>query len=337
MLLENFNFALPKDLIANAPVEPRDYAELLSYNRQKDQATWGHFFDLPNYLNENDLLVFNNSKVIPARLIFELNGKMVEIFLLEKVGLNWKALVRPGKRFLVGSEINLHGVNMKVMAIDADGLRHFRISADESNLAEFLDKFGEMPVPPYITQRNYHAADYNTVYSTKNGSVAAPTAGLHFTNQLLSRLQDRGVSMEFVTLHVGLGTFLPVKAADSRFHKMHEEKYEIDYRSADRLNRHIANGKRIIAVGTTSVRVLEDNFGKFGEIRGGKFSTNIFIKPGYDWKVINGLITNFHLPKSTLLMLVAALIGKEKLLELYQQAINRKMRFFSFGDGMLIL
>jgi len=196
---------------------------------------------------------------------------------------------------------------------------------------------GEMPVPPYIESGKFEAEDYNTVYSAKKGSVAAPTAGLHFTDELMARLRSKGVKMEFVTLHVGLGTFLPVKSRDSRWHKMHEEKYEIDYQTAKRLNEYKASGKRIIAIGTTSVRVLEDNFGKFRLIEAGEYSTDIFIKPGYQWKMVEGLITNFHLPKSTLLMLVSALVGREKLLDLYRLAINRRMRFFSFGDGMLIL
>jgi S-adenosylmethionine:tRNA ribosyltransferase-isomerase len=337
MLIDQFDFDLPKKLIAQKPVSPRDYARMLVYNRDKQELEFGHFFDLPNYLGENDVLVFNNSKVIPARLVFRRDNKELEIFLLEKVDGLWKALIRPGKVFTVGQKVVFENVEFEVMAIDDNGFRYLKIALNDQELQEFLVKYGQMPIPPYIGGNKYEEADYNTVYSARLGSVAAPTAGLHFTDQLLARLRAKGVQIEFVTLHVGLGTFLPVKVRDTKFHKMHREKYEIGFQTAKNLNKSIKEGKRIIAVGTTSVRVLEDNFGRYGGIIPGSFETNILIEPGYKWKVIRALITNFHLPKSTLLLLVSAFMGKEKALELYEKAVIRGLKFFSFGDGMLIL
>jgi len=337
MLIDQFDFDLPKKLIAQKPTSPRDYARMLIYRRDNSEVEFGHFFDLPNYLGENDVLVFNNSKVIPARLVFKRDNKELEIFLLEKVDGLWKALIRPGKVFSVGQKVLFEKVEFEVMGIDENGFRYLKIALDDQELQEFLVKYGQMPIPPYIGENKYQDADYNTVYSAKLGSVAAPTAGLHFTDQLLARLRAKGVQIEFVTLHVGLGTFLPVKVRDTKLHKMHSEKYEIDFQTAKNLNNSIKDGKRIIAVGTTSVRVLEDNFGKHGEIVSGGFETNILIEPGYKWKLVRALITNFHLPKSTLLLLVSAFVGKDKALELYKKAVISGMKFFSFGDGMLIL
>lgn len=337
MLIDQFDFDLPKGLIAQKPANPRDYARLQVYKRDDNSLIWGHFFDLPNYLGMNDVLVFNNSKVIPARIIFEKDGKKNEIFLLEKVDGLWKALIRPGKKFLIGDILSINRAKFEVKRIDENGFRYLKVNLNDSELNDFLRSHGQMPVPPYIGGQGYQEEDYNTVYSKKTGSVAAPTAGLHFTDQLLNRLRAKGVKLEFVTLHVGLGTFLPVKVKDTRLHQMHEEKYEIDWMTARRLNRYLEEGKRIIAVGTTTVRVLEDNFSRFAKIKPGNFSTKILIEPGYKWKVVRAIITNFHLPKSTLLLLVAAFIGKERALELYQKAIVRGYKFYSFGDGMLLI
>lgn len=337
MLLDKFDFDLPKELIAHSPVFPRDHARMLVYKRADESVELGHFFDLPNYLKEGDVVVFNNSKVVPARLCFQVEGKEFEIFLLEEVDGFWKSLIRPGKAFLTGKVVKFKEASFEVKKIDEDGFRYLECNLGGQDLSDFLEKWGQMPVPPYIHGSDYNQEDYNTVYSNKKGSVAAPTAGLHFTDELLSRLKAKGIQIEFVTLHVGLGTFLPVKVKDSRFHKMHMEKYAIDYQTAKRLNKYKAEGRRIVAVGTTSVRVLEDNFGRFREIRAGRFSTDIFIKPGYKFGFVDALITNFHLPKSTLLMLVASLVGRERVLDLYRLAVIREMRFYSFGDGMLII
>lgn len=337
MQIDQFDFDLPKDLIANSPVEPRDYARLLVYNRALEQVEYGHFFDLPNYLGAGDVLIFNNSRVIPSRLVFEMKGKEVEVFFLEFDDGIWKAFVKPGKRFRVGVVVQVDRARLEVVGIDKDGFRLIRSNLNHDEMLELFEGHGSMPVPPYIEGNKFQKSDYNTVFSTKCGSVAAPTAGLHFTDQLLARLREKGVRIEFITLHVGLGTFLPIKVKDSRFHKMHEETYEIDYQTAKRLNSYKREGRRIVAVGTTAVRALESNITKFGEIKSGLFSTKIFIEPGYTWLFVNALITNFHLPKSTLLMLVSAMLGQRTALSLYQMAIARKFRFYSFGDGMMIV
>jgi S-adenosylmethionine:tRNA ribosyltransferase-isomerase len=336
MLVDKFDYDLPKKFIADSPVTPRDYARLLVYDKDTGQVETARFFNLPEYLTSNDVLIFNNSKVIPARLIFSTQDKQNEIFFLEQIQGLWKCLIKPGKRFKTGTIINVHKVRFEVKHVDKDGFRYLDSSLNRASLLKFLKNYGVMPVPPYISGSKYRQEDYNTVYSKPEGSVAAPTAGLHFTDQLMARIKARGTAVEFVTLHVGLGTFLPFKVKDSRDHKMHEENYNIDYLTAVRLNNYLKQGKRLIAVGTTSVRVLEDNFARFGKFKDGQFSTRIFIRPGYKWSVIDTLITNFHLPKSTLIMLVSALIGRTTTLKLYEYAKKLHFRFFSFGDGMLI-
>ncbi len=337
MLVNKFDYELPKKLIADSPAEPRDQAKLLIFNKDTEQTELAHFFDLPKYLDSNDVLIFNNSKVIPARLIFTDQGKKNEILFLEQLHDVWKCLVKPGKRFKAGNTFKFNSAVFQVKSVDKDGFRFMETNLNRDELLKFLRNYGEMPVPPYISGKNYRQEDYNTVFSHTEGSVAAPTAGLHFTTQLIERIRSKGVKMEFVTLHVGLGTFLPFKTKDSREHKMHEESYELDYFTAERLNNYKSQGKRFIVVGTTTVRVLEDNMGKFGRFVPGRYSTRIFIKPGYQWKAVDSLITNFHLPKSTLLMLVSALIGHSKTIRLYEYAKKLRMRFYSFGDGMLII
>ncbi len=337
MLVNDFDFDLPKKLIANKPVDPRDYAKLLVYNRNDYTIKYDKFFNLDKYLSENDVLIFNNSKVLPARIVFPFKNSFAELLLLEFENGLWKALVKPGKKFKIGEIIECYDIKFIVKGIIQNGIRLLDTQANYQDVLNLMLKNGEMPIPPYISGKDFINEDYNTVYAKYLGSVAAPTAGLHFTNSLINKLQSKGICIEFVTLHVGLGTFLPIKTEDTKFHIMHSENYFIDYFTADRLNKYKKSGKNLISVGTTSARVLEDNFAKFGKFQEGNFSTNIFIEPGYQWKAVNSLITNFHLPKSTLLMLVASLIGKDNLLKVYKNAIKNELRFFSFGDGMLIL
>lgn len=337
MLVNKFDFNLPKKLIANKPADPRDYAKLLIYNRKDSIIKYDRFFNLDKYLSDNDVLIFNNSKVLPARIIFPFKNAFAEILLLEfKNGL-WKALVKPGKKFQIGEIIDCYNIRFIVKGIIKNGIRLLDTQSNYQDVLNLMFSNGEMPIPPYISGHNFIDEDYNTVYAKYLGSVAAPTAGLHFTNSLINKLLCKGICIEFVTLHVGLGTFLPVKTEDTKFHTMHSENYFIDYFTAKRLNKYKSAGKNLISVGTTSTRVLEDNFARFKKFQEGNFSTNIFIEPGYQWKAVNSLITNFHLPKSTLLMLVASLIGKDNLMKVYKDAIRNELRFFSFGDGMLIL
>lgn len=338
MRVDLFDYDLPGKLIANSPANPRDSARLMVMAKNGGDPKDFHFFDLPNLLKEGDILVFNKSKVIPARLLFDLKGREIEVFLVKKVGGGiWKCLVRPGKLFREGAEVDFGEIKVRVVGVDSDGLREINFGLEERDFSDFLRRRGRLPVPPYIKGGNYRSEDYNTVFAEKEGSVAAPTAGLHFTKELLARLFGKGIALEYITLQVGLGTFLPMKSDHTEQHKMHSENYQIDFPTAQRLNAYKAEGRRIIAVGTTSVRVLEDNFGRFGKIIAGEFQTNIFIKPGYQWKIVDGLITNFHLPKSTLLMLVGAFAGRERILKCYETAIRKGYKFYSFGDGMLLI
>lgn len=335
MRISDFSYYLPKELIAQKPAIPRDYARLLTYDRQRDDYSDAHFFDLVNMLNSNDVLVFNNSKVSPVRFLFGDNNNK-EVFFLSKVDGLWKVMVRPGRFFVLGKTIKVDALHMEVKKIDEHGYRFIKVNLSDSDLALFLNKHGALPLPPYIDSKDIKKDDYNTVFAKEAGSVATPTAGLHFNKSLLSKLTAKGVKIEFITLEVGLGTFLPVKTHMVEDHKMHEESYNIDYYTAKRLNKYKKENRRIIAVGTTSVRTLEDNFSKYKGIRAGRFQTNIFIRPGYKWGFIDAIITNFHLPESTLLILVSAFIGKEKALWLYKRAVSRRYRFFSFGDGMFL-
>lgn len=337
MSLNEFDFVLPRKSIAQYPVSPRDYAKLLYYSKSQKSLEYGHFFDLPRHLGPGDVLVLNNTKVVPARICFSEDGRQHELLILSSQKNSCNCLVWPGKKFRIGDVHDVYGAKITVLGIRPDGTRDLHIEMNESLLADFMHKYGEMPVPPYIEGKKYLDTDYNTVYSNREGSVAAPTAGLHFTRQLLARLQSLGVEVEYVTLDVGMGTFLPIKEKDPRRHQMHSENYQISHTTARRLNNHLGEGKRLIAVGTTSVRTLEDNFGRFGQFRDGQYTTEMFITPGYRWKAVGGMITNFHLPKSTLLMLVAAMIGQEETLHVYQRALVAGFRFYSFGDAMLII
>ena len=332
----DFDFDLPEKLIAKSPAQPRDNARLLSFSRLTQEITDTVFYKLPDLLNEKVILVFNDSKVDPVRLNFNMNGVFSEILFLEKMADLWKVMVKPGKKFRLGSFINFSDLRAQVVKVDSDGYRYLKLNLNDEELKSFLGRYGRMPVPPYIKGQNYDEKDYNTIYANKSGSVAAPTAGLHFTNELMARLISKGIKIEFITLKVGLGTFLPVKTSDIRDHKMHNEEYFIDYFTAKRLNKFVKDGYKIIPVGTTSLRVLESNYSHDNGFQAGSYKTNIFIFPGYKWKVVDGLITNFHIPKSTLLMLVSALVGKSAMDKIYRHAIQRAYKFYSFGDGMLI-
>ncbi|OGJ42183.1 tRNA preQ1(34) S-adenosylmethionine ribosyltransferase-isomerase QueA [Candidatus Peregrinibacteria bacterium RIFCSPLOWO2_02_FULL_39_10] len=337
-----FDYNLPKEFIAKNPLIPRDSSKLLIYDSSKNKVFHKHFYDLKNLLSNNDLLVLNRSKVIPARILFDIDGGKKEIFILKKLDDGkFRVLVKPGKFFKTGKIFNLNKkVSCEVVGINEDGSRIVKANTD---LIEFSMKFGTVPLPPYIKDSSAKDSQYQTVYAKEKGSVAAPTAGLHFTKPLLNILKNKGVSIETVLLHVGQGTFTPVTTEDISKHKMHAEEFEVSETAAKRLNEAKKNGKRIIAVGTTSVRVLESCYKngfkpKFGE-------TNIFIYPGnYKWKAVDVLITNFHLPKSTLIMLVASFLENkgvknpvQKILELYESAKKNNYRFYSFGDAMMII
>lgn len=342
MKTSDFYYYLPEDRIAQTPVEPRDHSRMLVYNQKTGEIEHKHFYDIIDYLTPNDVLVLNKSKVIPARVYGHRVGKpdeVVEILLLKKLGLNdYSCLVKPGKKFKVGAELqfsdNLTGV---VKSINETGEREilFTVKTGEPMEAE-LDRIGEMPLPPYIKEKLKEKNRYQTVYAEVDGSAAAPTAGLHFTEDLLKRIKEKGIEIEEVTLHVGLGTFRPVQVDSVENHVMHTEEYYVDKETADRLNKAKKEGKRIIAVGTTSVRTLETVANNDGTIRSEHGNTSIFIYPPYKFKFVDSLITNFHLPESTLLMLVSSLMGKENMEKCYKIAVDNNYRFFSFGDCMFI-
>jgi len=334
--LSNYDYDLPAGLIAQQPASPRDKAKLMVLNKATGEISHKRFFDLPDILKAGDVLVFNDSKVIPARLSgHKATGGKIEIFLLKKVkdGI-WQCLI--GGKVQAGQEIFLTKKTV-AQAIRKTADPTGRIWLVKFNAADKkLFYLGETPLPPYI-KRKSKLSDYQTVYARALGSVAAPTAGLHFTKALLKKLKSKGVKTEFVTLHVGLGTFLPVETDNILKHKMHSESAEISPATAKRLNRYKESGQRIIAVGTTAARTLESCADKSGKVKAQTINTNIFIYPGYEFRCIDGLITNFHLPKSTLLMLVSALAGKSNIDLSYREAIRKKYRFYSFGDGMLII
>lgn len=342
MKTSDFYYYLPEDRIAQTPVEPRDHSRMLVYNQKTGIIEHKHFYDIIDYLTPNDVLVLNKSKVIPARVYGHRVGKpdeVVEILLLKKLGLNdYSCLVKPGKKFKVGAELqfsdNLTGV---VKSINETGEREilFTVKTGEPMEAE-LDRIGEMPLPPYIKEKLKEKNRYQTVYAEVDGSAAAPTAGLHFTEDLLKKIKEKGIEIEEVTLHVGLGTFRPVQVESVENHVMHTEEYYVDKETADRLNKAKKEGKRIIAVGTTSVRTLETVANNDGTIRSEHGNTSIFIYPPYKFKFVDSLITNFHLPESTLLMLVSSLMGKENMEKCYKIAVDNNYRFFSFGDCMFI-
>lgn len=341
MKTKDFYFNLPKELIAQTPVEPRDHSRLLVLDRKTRTLSHRHFYDLPDYLEAGDVLVVNDSRVLPARLYGEkekTGGKIEFLLLNQKEQDVWEILVKPGKkarpgdRFLFGDG-TLTGEILQVLE---DGNRICRFTY-QGNFYQVLEEIGKMPLPPYITQELKDNERYQTVYSKELGSAAAPTAGLHFTPELLEKLEKKGVLVKHVTLHVGLGTFRPVKAEEITDHKMHSEHYALPQDTADAICKAKQEGHRVIAVGTTSCRTLESVAAFRGTIEPCEGYTDIFIYPGFQYRVLDGLITNFHLPESTLIMLVSAFAGYEFTMEAYAKAVEERYRFFSFGDAMLIL
>ncbi len=341
MKTSDFNYDLPEELIAQTPVEPRDHSRLLVYHRSSGQIEHKHFYDIIDYLNPGDALVINETKVIPARLlgIKEDTGVPVEVLLLRRrTATDWEALVRPGRRLRPGTFCSFGDGLLRCEVLDNVediGGRIVRFHCD-GVFEEVLDRLGEMPLPPYIHEKLQDASRYQTVYAKEEGSAAAPTAGLHFTPELLDRIRAKGITVVPVLLHVGLGTFRPVKVENAEEHVMHSEFCQVTPEAAETLNRIRAAGGRIVCVGTTSVRTLETMATEDGIIHPGARDTAIFIYPGVKIKAVDALITNFHLPQSTLLMLVSALTGRDEALEVYRQAVQERYRFFSFGDAMFI-
>lgn len=342
MKKSDFYYNLPEELIAQTPVTPRDHSRLMVVDRESGSITHRHFYNLCDILQKGDLLVMNDSRVLPARLYGEKvdNGTFIEFLLLEQKGDKlWEIICRPGKKAKVGTKFSFGGGKLlaEVVEVKPDGNRIVQFSCD-GNFYTVLDEIGQMPLPPYITKKLEDKERYQTVYSRELGSAAAPTAGLHFTKEMLQALREKGVETAFVTLHVGLGTFRPVKEDDVLQHKMHSEHYHLPQETVDKILQTKQNGGRVIAVGTTSCRTLEavatEHDGKLVAADG---YTDIFIYPGYQFKVLDGLVTNFHLPESTLIMLVSALLGYDKTMHAYDVAVKERYRFFSFGDAMCIL
>ena len=335
-----FDFYLPEELIAQRPVDKRDESRLLAVNLSNHTYEDKHFFDIINYLNPGDVLVRNNTKVIPARLlgVKEKTGANCELLLLKQLdGDNWECLTRPAKSLKVGARVVFGDGKLIAECIkeEDEGLRIFKFIYDGIFL-EVLDQLGKMPLPPYIKKQLCGNDRYQTVYAKYEGSAAAPTAGFHFTEELFEKIKAKGIEVIDITLHIGLGTFRPVKVEDTKDHVMHSEVYEITEEAAARLNQAKAENKRIIAIGTTSVRTLEANYTKYHTFKATKEDTNIYIQPGYQFQAVKAIITNFHLPKSTLIMLVSAFAGREFTLDLYKHAVEEKYRFFSFGDSMFL-
>lgn len=340
MVKSDFYYDLPPELIAQTPVEPRDSARMLFYNKSTDEIKDLHFFDIEKILQKGDVLVINNTRVINARIYaYNDSGKKFEVLLLKRIDLShWEALLRPARKAKIGTTLTVNSeLKLTIDGINSvDGVRTIKFEY-EGILEDILDRAGEVPLPPYITAKLEDNERYQTVYNKIKGSSAAPTAGLHFTNELIERLKAKGIEFVEVLLHVGLGTFRPVKEENILDHKMHSEYYEVSKESAEKINNAIEQGRRIIAVGTTSVRVLESAADCDGKVKATNGETDIFIYPGYEFKIVKGLITNFHLPESTLIMLVSAFLSREKVLEIYKHAVEEKYRFFSFGDATLIL
>ena len=340
MKVEDFDYYLPENLIAQTPLEKRDTSRLLVLDKKTGEIEHKHFYDIIEYLNEGDTLVLNDTKVLPARLIGEKEETIavIEILLLKNIsGDDWECLVKPARRIKVGTIVTFGNGLLKAKCIkeEAEGIRHFTLIYS-GILMEILEQLGTMPLPPYIHEKLADQSRYQTVYAKEIGSAAAPTAGLHFTKDLLEKIKEKGVNIAYITLHVGLGTFRPVSVDKVEEHKMHTEYYQMSKETAELLTKTKENHKRIISVGTTSTRTLETIMTKYNEFKECSGWTNIFIYPGYEFKAIDALITNFHLPKSTLVMLVSALAGRENILNAYKTAVNEEYRFFSFGDAMLI-
>lgn len=339
MKKSDFNFYLPEELIAQTPIERRDASKLLVLDKENGNIAHQHFYNILDYMEPGDCLVMNDSRVIPARLFGRRKtGGVVEVLLLKDLGNDkWEALTKPGRKNRTGEEILFGENDLKAVVADEieDGKRILEFTYTGLFL-EILDKLGQMPLPPYIHERLENPERYQTVYSKNSGSAAAPTAGLHFTDDLLKKIRNKGIETAFVTLHVGLGTFRPVKSESIEDHIMHSEYYEITNSNQQKIVDAKKRGNRIIAVGTTSCRTLESAFNKNCEVIKSYGNTDIFIYPGYEFKVVDALITNFHLPESTLIMLVSALAGRENVLNAYKVAVDEQYRFFSFGDAMFI-
>ena len=335
----DFYYDLPEELIAQTPVEPRDSSRLLVFDRKNDSVSHKNFRDIYDLLNKGDLLVINTTKVYPARIFaYTVNGGKVEILLLKRINLtDWEVLVKPGKKCREGVVLTINEeLSVEIVSRTEEGGRIVRFIFD-GVFEDILSRVGEMPLPPYIREKLKDQSRYQTVYCKKEGSAAAPTAGLHFTKELIEKLKNKGVEFAEVNLNVGLGTFRPVKSEDLSGHKMHTEYFEIDEKNAEIINRAKIEGRRVIAVGTTSVRTLESAANEDGTVKAMSGDTNIFIYPPYKFKVVDSLITNFHLPESTLIMLVSALSTRERILEIYKIAVQEKYRFFSFGDSTFII
>lgn len=340
MKTDDFDYNLPEELIAQTPLEKRDSSRLMVLDKKTGEVEHKHFTDIIDYLEKGDTLVLNDTKVLPARLIGEKEETkaVIEILLLKNIeNDDWECLTKPARRIKVGTVVSFGDGLLKAKCIKEldDGIRHFTLIYD-GILYEILDKLGTMPLPPYIHEKLNDQSRYQTVYAKEVGSAAAPTAGLHFTKDLLKKIEDKGINICYVTLHVGLGTFRPVSVSDVTKHKMHSEYYHMTKEVAEILKKTKESHKKIVSVGTTSTRVLETVMTKYGEFRECSGWTDIFIYPGYKFKAVDRLITNFHLPKSTLVMLVSALAGKDNILNAYNIAVKEKYRFFSFGDAMFI-
>ena len=339
MKTDDFNYNLPSELIAQSPLEKRDSSKLMILDRYNGDIKHSKFDSIIDELDKNDILVMNDTKVIPARLygVKEDTKAAIEILMLKEEEKDiWQCLVKPAKRIKIGTIVNFSDkLKAECVEVRDEGIRVFKLIYD-GILYEILDELGEMPLPPYIHEKLTDKDRYQTVYAKNIGSAAAPTAGLHFTDELIDKIKSKGINIVFITLHVGLGTFRPVNVEDVTKHKMHSEFYSMDKSTADILNKAKQEGKRIISVGTTTTRTLETIMSEYGEFRECSGFTDIFIYPGYKFKAIDGLITNFHLPKSTLLMLVSAFSKKEIIMNAYNEAIKNNYRFFSFGDSMFI-
>lgn len=340
MTTDDFDFELPEALIAQTPLKERDSSRLLVVDKKTGEVTHKVFKDIIDYLNKGDVLVLNDTKVIPARLIGikEETNAVIELLLLKDVGNNiWECLVKPAKRVKIGTIVSFGEGRLKAKCIESfdEGIKRFELIYD-GILYEILDKLGEMPLPPYIHEKLLEKDRYQTVYAVNIGSAAAPTAGLHFTFDLLNKIKEKGIIIAYVTLHVGLGTFRPVSVSNVKEHKMHSEFYVMSEETASILNETKKNKHKIIAVGTTSTRTLETIINLYGKFKACSGNTDIFIYPGFQFKAIDALITNFHLPKSTLVMLVSAFSSKDFIMNAYKEAIKNEYRFFSFGDAMFL-
>lgn len=336
----DFYYDLPQELIAQTPIYPRDNSRMLVYDRQTDKIEHKHFYDIIDYLKEGDVLVINNTKVIPARIFCHRDGKeeVIEVLLLKRIDYNhYECITKPAKKLKIDTKVIFsEKLSAIVKEIGEQGIRVLEFTFD-GVLEDILNDIGTMPLPPYIKEKLQDQSRYQTVYCKELGSSAAPTAGLHFTQELLEKIKEKGVQIAQVLLHVGLGTFRPVKEEDILKHNMHSEYCEIDKANAEIINNAVKDGRRVICVGTTSVRTVESLADENGFVKADKMDTNIFIYPGYKFKVVKGLITNFHLPESTLIMLVSAFMGRENTLNMYNEAVKEKYRFFSFGDATYII